>query len=293
MKPEQPRMDKKQASDTNFVGTLYIVATPIGNLEDMTYRAVSVLKDVDLIAAEDTRHSKRLLDHYGIKTRLISCHEHNEIKKAPHLIEQIKEGLSIALISDAGTPAISDPGYQLVRAAAKEKIPIIPIPGCSAAIAGLSVSGLPTDSFIFYGFLPKKQQKQQTTLEELKTQKATLILYESPRRVKKLIENCISILGDRDACLAREITKFHEEYLRGTLSYILEKLEQRDSIKGECALFIHGCDEVNKISQNELEHLIKEALSDGNTKTKDLAKKISKEYNLSTKKIYGMILELL
>jgi 16S rRNA (cytidine1402-2'-O)-methyltransferase len=290
---EQPKMVTKQIPNTPNPGTLYIVATPIGNLEDMTYRAVKVLMDVDLIAAEDTRHSKRLLDHYGIKSRLISYHEHNEIKKAPHLIQQIKDGINIALISDAGTPAISDPGYLLVSAAAKEKIPIIPIPGCSAAIAGLSISGLPTDSFIFYGFLPKKQQKQKTTLEEIKAQKATLIFYESPRRITKLIKNCISIFGDREACLAREITKFHEEYVRGTLSYIHEKLEQRDSVKGECALFIHGCNEVNEISQDELEHLIKDALSDGNIRTKDLAKKISKEYNLSTKKVYNMILELL
>ena len=195
-------------------GTLYVAATPIGNLEDMTFRAVAVLKQVDLIAAEDTRHSKRLLDHYGICTRLISCHEHNETFKTPQLISDLKSGLNLALISDAGTPTLSDPGYHLIKTAAKENIPVIPIPGCSAAMAGLSVSGLPTDTFYFSGFLPKKSQKLQQAIEFLKDQKATLIFYESPKRIKTLTETLIKILGDRQACLAREITKLHEEYLR-------------------------------------------------------------------------------
>ncbi|HGY12488.1 MAG TPA: 16S rRNA (cytidine(1402)-2'-O)-methyltransferase, partial [Desulfobacterales bacterium] len=159
-------------------GTLYIVATPVGNLEDITFRAVKVLEQVDLIAAEDTRHSKKLLSHYGIQTKLISCHEHNEANKTPQIITHLKNGLNIALISDAGTPTISDPGYKLVTAVAGEKIHVIPIPGCSAAIAGLSVSGLPTDSFLFLGFLPKKQQKQRHALEALKKQPPTLIFYE-------------------------------------------------------------------------------------------------------------------
>lgn len=199
-------------------GTLYIVATPVGNLEDITFRAVKVLKQVDLIAAEDTRHSRKLLSHYGIQTKLISCHEHNETARTPGIIIQLKTGLDIALISDAGTPSISDPGYKLVTAVAREGISVIPIPGCSAAIAGLSVSGLPTDSFLFLGFLPKKQQKQQQALDTIKNQTPTLIFYESPRRIKPLIDNMLIILGDRKACLAREITKLHEEYIRGNLS---------------------------------------------------------------------------
>src|SRR3989339_274888 len=211
----------------SLYGTLYVVATPIGNLEDMTYRAVNVLKQVDLIAAEDTRHSKILLNHYGVETRLISCHEYNEADKTPLFISHLKNGLNIALISDAGTPTISDPGYNLIRSVSKENIRVIPIPGCCAAIAGLSVSGLPTDAFHFSGFLPKKTQKLQQTLELLKNQKPTLIFYESPRRIKILIGTMIRVFGDRQACMAREITKLHEEYSRGNLSEILRALNEK------------------------------------------------------------------
>ncbi|MDA8134505.1 MAG: 16S rRNA (cytidine(1402)-2'-O)-methyltransferase [Desulfobacteraceae bacterium] len=273
-------------------GTLYVVATPIGNLEDMTFRAVTVLKQVDLIAAEDTRHSKRLLDHYGIDTRLISCHEHNEADKTPLLISHLKTGLSIALISDAGTPTISDPGYHLVRAAAKEKIPVIPIPGCSAVIAGLSVSGLPTDAFCFSGFPPKKSGKLKQTLEFLKDQKATLIFYESPRRIKTLVETLIQTIGDRQGCLTREISKLHEEYIRGSLSRILQQLEEKETIKGECTLFVQGCTEERKPEAGELKKIILERLSDSDLRPSDLAKQIAGEYRLPKKMIYEMILQL-
>jgi 16S rRNA (cytidine1402-2'-O)-methyltransferase len=273
-------------------GTLYVVATPIGNLEDMTFRAVAVLKQVDLIAAEDTRHSKRLLDHYGICTRLISCHEHNETFKTPQLISHLKSGLNLALISDAGTPTLSDPGYHLIKTAAKENIPIIPIPGCSAAMAGLSVSGLPTDAFYFSGFPPKKSGKLKQTIESLKDQKATLIFYESPRRIKTLVENLIQILGDRQGCLAREITKLHEEYLRGSLSHILQQLEEKETIKGECSLFVQGCVEKSKPEADELKKIILERLSDSGLRPSDLAKQIAGEYNLPRKMIYEMILQL-
>ncbi|MCM2284962.1 MAG: 16S rRNA (cytidine(1402)-2'-O)-methyltransferase [Desulfobacula sp.] len=273
-------------------GTLYVVATPIGNLEDMTFRAVTVLKQVDLIAAEDTRHSKRLLDHYGIDTRLISCHEHNEADKTPLLISHLKTGLSIALISDAGTPTISDPGYHLVRTAAKEKIPVIPIPGCSAVIAGLSVSGLPTDAFCFSGFPPKKSGKLKQTIESLKDQKATLIFYESPRRIKTLVETLIQTIGDRQGCLTREITKLHEEYIRGSLSRILQQLEEKETIKGECSLFVQGCLEERKPEADELKKIILERLSDSGLSPSDLAKQIAGEYHLPRKTIYEIILQL-
>ena len=276
----------------NSAGTLYIVATPVGNLEDITFRAVKVLKQVDLIAAEDTRHSKKLLSHYDIKTKLVSCHEHNEANKTHQIIAHLKNGLDIALISDAGTPSISDPGYKLVTAVAKEMLPIIPIPGCSAAIAGLSVSGLPTDSFLFLGFLPKKQQKQKQALEAIKNQKPTLIFYESPRRIKTLINNMLNTFGDRKACLAREITKLHEEYLRGTLSEILKALDEKKSIKGECSLFVQGCSEEKSINQEELEKIILERLSTTNSKTSELSKQISKKFNISKKLVYDLILKL-
>ena len=276
----------------NSYGTLYIVATPVGNLEDITFRALKILKQVDLIAAEDTRHSKRLLSHYDIGSPLISCHEHNEIKKIPQLITHLKNNLNIALICDAGTPSISDPGYKLVTAVAKEQISVIPIPGCSAAIAGLSVSGLPTDSFLFLGFLPKKQQKQRQALEAVKDQRATLIFYESPKRILTLIENILNIFGNRKACLAREITKIHEEYIRGTLPEILHKLDEKKTIKGECSLFVQGCPEEKPIGKGELEKIILARLSSTDLGTSGLAGQISKEYQLPRKQVYDIILTL-
>jgi len=274
-------------------GTLFVVATPIGNLEDITFRAVNILKQVDFIAAEDTRHSKKLLNHYGIGTRLISCHEHNEADITPLFISHLKNGLHIALISDAGTPTISDPGYHLVRAAAKENIPVIPIPGCNAAMAGLSVSGLPTDAFHFSGFLPKKKEKLRQALELLIKQKATLIFYESPRRIKSVIETMIHILGNRQACLTREISKIHEEYMRGNLSEILKILNDKETIKGECSLFVQGCGSEEIVMNEEaLEKIILERLSSTDLSTSELAKQISKEYHLPKKMVYEKILNL-
>ena len=280
-------MDSKEKT-----GTLYVVATPIGNLEDITFRAVKTLKQADLIAAEDTRHSKKLLSHYDIRTKLISCHEHNEAIKAPKIISHLKNGLNIALICDAGTPSISDPGYQLVTAAAKEHISVIPIPGCSAAIAGLSVSGLATDAFLFLGFLPRKQQKQKKNLELLKNESPTLIFYESPKRIKNLLKNMLNILGDKKACLAREITKLHEEYIRGSLSEILKTLEEKKIIKGECTLFVQGMGKRKPVNQEELKKILLERLPTSNLGTSGLAEQISKEYCLSKSKVYDIILLL-
>lgn len=279
---------------SNQTGTLYVVATPLGNLEDITFRAVKVLETVDLIAAEDTRHSKKLLNHYNIQSKLISCHEHNEIQKTDFLIKHLKNGLNIALISDAGTPSISDPGYRLIKRIAQENIPIIPIPGCCAAIAGLCVSALPTDKFHFYGFLPKKTQKLQQALESLKYESSTLIFYESPRRIKKLVETAREILEDRPACLAREISKIHEEYLRGKLSDILKSLEKKDKIKGECSLFIQGYDpqknSSSSIDEESLRKIIQDRLPHTELKTAELAKQIAGEYGIPRKQVYSLIL---
>lgn len=271
---------------------LYIVATPMGNLEDITLRAIRVLKEADLIAAEDTRHSKRLLNHYGITTPMVSCHEHNEIQKTQELIARLKAGKIIALISDAGTPLISDPGYRLVLGVAQENIPVVPIPGCNAGIAGLSASGLPTDSFLFCGFPPKKQAQQSKILTQLKSQPATLIFYESPKRIKTLVQRSLQVFGDRRACVAREITKRHEEFIRGSLSDIFKDLDSRDQIKGECVLFIHGAMESKtEISTEELDALIKARLTP-DTKTGTLAKDLSISLNLPKKLIYDAILAL-
>lgn len=220
-------------------GTLYIVATPIGNLEDITLRAIRVLKEADLIAAEDTRHTRHLLDRYRIETRLTSYHDHNKEEKAPVLVARMLEGRSVALVSDAGTPGISDPGYFLINLAIDRKIPVVPIPGATAAIAALSVSGLPTDRFIFEGFLPAKQMARLKRLRELAKEERTLILYESPHKIIRAVGDMLEVFGDRHAVVTRELTKIYEETIRGTLSGILKRL-QEGTIKGEFTIIIHG-----------------------------------------------------
>lgn len=220
-------------------GVLYIVSTPIGNLEDITLRALRVLKEVDLIAAEDTRHTSILLKHYEISKPLTSYFEGNELKKKEFILSKLQAGEKVALLSDAGTPGISDPGFRLIKAAIENKIPVIPIPGPSAIITALSISGLPTDSFLFKGFLSHKSKKRREQLEQLKEIKETIILYESPHRVKETLRDILEILGDRDIVLARELTKLYEEVLRGKISEILNKIEAR-KIKGEITLVISG-----------------------------------------------------
>lgn len=282
-------------NEKNSSGTLFIVATPIGNLSDMTYRAVETLKQADLIAAEDTRHSGKLLAHYCIQTRMVSCHEHNEEKKSRQLISKLKQGLDIALISDAGTPAVSDPGYRLVSRAAQEGIRIIPVPGCSAAVAGLSASGLPSDAFLFLGFLPRKQKKQEEAVHQIKDAAATLILYESPNRIISLITTLIRILGDRNACLAREITKLHEEFIRGTLSDIRETLEGKSAVKGECTLLVQGQTRSEQPDADQLEAVIRQALLEPGPEkqlsTAALSKEIAEQYRVPKKQVYDLILK--
>jgi 16S rRNA (cytidine1402-2'-O)-methyltransferase len=222
-------------------GVLYVVATPIGNLEDVTLRALNILKTADLIAAEDTRHSRRLLRHYDIKRPLQAYHEHNEARITPHIVQALQAGRSVALISDAGTPCISDPGYRLVHAAVQAGVAVVPIPGVSAAMTALSASGLPTDGFVFAGFLPKKSGQRQAAIETLATEPRTLIFYESPRRIECLLAELNDLWGDRPAVLARELTKLNEEFLRGTLASLAQALAGRDTIKGECTLLVAGC----------------------------------------------------
>jgi len=220
-------------------GVLYVVATPLGNLEDTTLRAIRILKDVDLIAAEDTRTTRKLLRHYGITTGQTSYFEHNELRKARGLLERLKSGQSIALVSEAGTPGVSDPGFRLIRLAIDHNIPVVPIPGSSAAIAALSVSGLPTDSFLFLGFLPNKPTRRRRTLETWKDWDRTLILYESPHRLAATLHDLLDIFGDREIALARELTKTFEEILRGPISRILEEIEGR-TVRGEITLVVSG-----------------------------------------------------
>jgi len=220
-------------------GTLYIVSTPIGNMEDITIRALRILKEVDLIAAEDTRRTGLLLKHFGIQAPLTSYFEGNELRKREFILAKLKEGKNVALVSDAGTPGISDPGFRLIQLAIENQLPIIPIPGSSAVITALSVSGLPTDAFLFKGFLPHKSKKKRDLLLQLETVRETLVLYESPHRISETLEDILNILGDREIVLTRELTKVYEEILRGKVSDVRNQIGER-RLKGEITLVVSG-----------------------------------------------------
>ncbi len=222
-------------------GTLFIVSTPIGNLGDITFRAVETLQSVSLVAAEDTRHSKKLFSHYKIHKPMISYYEHNKFTRIPIIIDQLLNGNDIAVISDAGTPGISDPAYKLIRVAIKENITIESIPGVSASLAALISSGLPTDRFIFEGFLPPKKGRK-SRISNIKDEKATIILYESPKRLKRTLKDLLEILGDRPAVVSRELTKLHEEIKRGTLSELLSYFTAKTP-RGECVILIGKYDQ--------------------------------------------------
>ena len=220
------------------IGTLYIISTPIGNLKDATHRSLELLSDVDLIAAEDTRRTGILLKHYGIKTPLSSFNSYNQVKKSDRLIARLKVGHDLALVSDAGTPGVSDPLHYLVRAALDEYVPIVSLPGPSAVLVALTVSGLPVNRFVFEGFLPRKKGRKNL-LEELAQEKRTIVLFESPHRIVKTLNELYQVMGDRKAVLARELTKIHEEVIRGTLGALATKTEEQ-KLKGEITLVISG-----------------------------------------------------
>jgi 16S rRNA (cytidine1402-2'-O)-methyltransferase len=273
-------------------GVLYVVATPIGNRDDITLRALDILRKVDLIAAEDTRKSGSLLAHYRIKNRLISLHEHNEEKRIPELIGKLLDGMKIALVSNAGTPSVSDPGYRLISAAIANQIAVIPIPGVTAATAAMSVSGLPTDSFVFIGFTPKKKAKRLKFLTELSTEPRPLIFYESPKRILSLLEEIISCMGDRKAMLAREMTKVHEEFVRGTVSNILKTLQTRSQVKGELTLLVAGKAEKEKIDFETIKAEIKHALERRKGNLSEIARKIAERHGLSRNAVYNEALKV-
>lgn len=227
----------KERSLQNRKGRLYIVSTPIGNLEDITLRALRILREVDLIAAEDTRRTRKLLTHYQIRTSVTSYHEYNKDHKSRYLVSSLKKGTNVALVSDAGTPGISDPGFSLIRLALSEGIEAVPIPGVSAAITALSISGLPTHTFTFIGFLPRRKGKRLKLLSQLNQEGRTLILYESPRRILSLLKELLSVTGDREVVLAREMTKMHEQVKRGKVSEVLEQIKGEE-IRGEVTLIV-------------------------------------------------------
>ena len=272
-------------------GKLYIVSTPIGNLEDITLRALRVLKEVDLIACEDTRVTKKLLSHYRIQKPLTIYHEHNEKKKAEELLLLLEAGKNIAIVSDAGTPGVSDPGYRLVSLTSEKGIEVISIPGPCAAIGAVSVSGLSTSSFTFFGFLPKSAKKRKEFLESIREHPQTIIVYESPNRVIETLKDIFEILGDRQASISRELTKMFEENLRGKLSEVLETLSQRGKLKGEFTAVIEGYH--NEIKN--LDHLVKEQLNIYKEKgltLRDAVKEVSRNLRLSKSKAYKVALKV-
>jgi len=219
-------------------GTLFIVATPIGNLADITHRAIQILKQVDLIAAEDTRHTHKLLQHYGIDTKTISYHEHNEQQRGAELLARLKEGSDIAIVSDAGTPGINDPGYRLVRLAVEHDIPTVSVPGPSALVTALVASGLPTDEFFFGGFLPARSGARRNRLAELRDVPRTLVFYEAPHRLRATLKDAAEVLGARQAVVARELTKLHEAFRRATLSELAKHYDNSETPRGEIVLLI-------------------------------------------------------
>jgi 16S rRNA (cytidine1402-2'-O)-methyltransferase len=222
-----------------MAGTLYVVSTPIGNLEDITHRAVRVLSEVDVIACEDTRHTRKLLNHYGVKTKTVSYHEHNERERAAQLLESLESGSDIAIVSDAGTPGISDPGFRIVRLALENGVPVVPVPGPTALISALVASGLPSDEFFFGGFLPARKGQRRTRLMQLSSIPATLVFYEAPHRIAESLRDAREILGEREAVVARELTKLHEEILRGRLSELAQRFSTGDEgARGEMVLMI-------------------------------------------------------
>jgi len=275
-------------------GVLYLVATPIGNLEDITLRALRILREVDLIACEDTRQTRKLLEHYGIQKPMLSYHEHNEAKRAEELLEKLRQGCRVALVSDAGTPLISDPGYRLLSKAIEAGIPVEPIPGPSALLAALCASGLPTDCFRFAGFLPPRSNARRKALAALEHEEATVICYEAPHRILDTLADIADVLGPRPVVLARELTKIHQEFLRGTASQIRETLAARRGVKGEITLLI-GRAVVEPLGRSEpcsdadqLRREVEAAMRSGLDRTQAL-KAVARRHGLSKRELYRLV----
>ncbi|HEV2426310.1 MAG TPA: 16S rRNA (cytidine(1402)-2'-O)-methyltransferase [Terriglobia bacterium] len=268
-------------------GHLYVVGTPIGNLEDITLRALRVLKEVDLVACEDTRRTRQLLDHYGITTPTISYHEHNELTRAPELMIRMEEGEEIALVSDAGMPLVSDPGFRLVKLAVRHNVTVIPVPGASALVATLAAGGLPVEEFRFVGFLPPKRLPRQRFLRELKGERA-LVFYESPQRVAEALQDVLAILGNRPVVLAREITKLHEEFLRGTVSEVLGRLKEK-AVKGEVTVLLgpaeNGVERSTEIVSRSIQEELDQSMAQGLSE-KAALKLVAKSRGLSKSEAY-------
>ncbi len=268
-------------------GRLFVVATPIGNLADITLRAIRVLGDVDLIAAEDTRTTRKLLAHHGIRTPLVSYHEHNEMVRTPELLGRLKKGESIALVSEAGTPSISDPGYRLVEGAIAEGVDVEPVPGASAVLAAIVVSGLSSDSFVFDGFLPRRATERRRRLQELASEKRTLVIFEAPHRVDASLADMLAVLGDRRAALCRELTKLHEEVRRDTLSNLVASVEARP-VKGELVLVIEGAAQ----TKPDVDAALAETLAriEGGESVREATRAVAEQRGVPRRALYDRVL---
>ncbi len=269
---------------------LYLVATPIGNLEDITLRALRVMKESDLIACEDTRQTQKLLNHYGITTRTTSYHEHNEMTRAAELVVDLEQGARIALVTDAGMPGISDPGFRLISLAIRHHVPVVPIPGASAFLAALVASGLPTDSFRFSGFLPAKAGQRRKILEDIRESPRTQVFYEAPHRVKEALEDIVEILGrQRHVVVAREVSKIHEEFLRGHAGEVLETLKARGDVKGEITLLIGKMEAAEQKALSprvSVRQRVAQIIAEENLDEKAALKKVAKEMGMSKSEAY-------
>ncbi len=270
---------------------LYLVGTPIGNLEDITLRALRVLKEVDVIACEDTRQTQKLLNHYAIATRTTSYHEHNEMTKSAELVKEMQEGASVALVTDAGMPGISDPGYRLITLAIRHHVPVVPVPGASAFLSALVASGLPTDSFHFSGFLPAKRGERRAALEAIKSSQRTQVFYEAPHRVVEALSDVVEVLGEaRHVVIAREVTKLHEEFLRGRAGEVLENLKSREAVKGEITLLIGKAEEAGVqavvASRVSVRQRVEQIMAEEKVDEKAALKKVAKERGVSKSEAY-------
>jgi len=288
-------MPKTKITDAG-AGCLYVVATPIGNLEDITVRALRILKEVDAIACEDTRETLKLLSHFGFQKRLVSYHEHNEITQAPELVIELEQGAKIALVSDAGTPAISDPGHRLVSLALRHGIHVVPLPGASAFVAALAASGMPIEQFSFIGFLPARQSHRRKALHDLAGEKRTLVLYEAPHRLQDSLEDALEILGNRPAVIAREVTKVYEEFLRDHLEGLVERVRQK-APKGEITLLIGPADGQPVHNHAEcaaasipLAHRVDEIMAERRVDRKAALKQAARERGLTKREAYKQLL---
>ncbi|MCC6860975.1 MAG: 16S rRNA (cytidine(1402)-2'-O)-methyltransferase [Bryobacterales bacterium] len=273
-----------------MAGTLYLVATPIGNLEDITLRALRVLREADVIACEDTRQTRKLLSHYGIDKPLLSYHEHNEAQRAVELVERLREGQSVAVVSDAGTPLLADPGYRVVKAAAAAGFAVQPVPGPSALVTALAASGLPTDAFYFGGFLPARQGARRRALEERAAERATLVYYEAPHRIQETLEDVEAVLGPRPVVVARELTKLHEELLRGTAGEVRQALAARAAVKGEITLLI-GKAETTAAPNTPVEQAVEALVLQGLSRMEAM-KAVARQRGISKREVYGHLEKL-